>query len=139
MGLHALMLLSAGLLITADTPEKELERLQGSWTLVSLETGDGQQLTDGKLTIKGDKYEAKVGDFTVKATIKVDPAKTPKAIDFTYTEGPNQGETIKGVYSLEGDTFKFYRPLQAGGERPAEIPKEPGEGMLLVIYKREKA
>jgi uncharacterized protein (TIGR03067 family) len=126
--------LTAALLVAADTPEK----LQGDWTLVSLETGDGQKLSDGKLTIKGDKYEAKVGEFVVKATIKVDPGKTPKAIDFTYSEGPNQGETIKGVYSLDGDKFTFYRPLQAGEERPTKIPSEPGPGMLLVVYKRDK-
>jgi uncharacterized protein (TIGR03067 family) len=134
----ALLVLTAWLLVAADAPDKELEKLQGNWTLASLETGDGQSLSDGTLTIKGDKYEARVGEFTVKATIKVDPSKSPKAIDFTYSEGPSEGQTIKGIYSLEGDTFKFYRPLQAGEDRPAKIPSEPGPGMLLVVYKRQK-
>jgi uncharacterized protein (TIGR03067 family) len=139
MGLYAVVIMAAGLLTTADAPDKDLEKLQGSWVLVSLTTGDGPLATEGRLTIKDDKYEATVGDFTVKATIKLDSSKTPKHVDFTYSEGPNEGETIKGIYALDADSFKFYRPFPMAADRPEKFPtSDPAAGMLLVVYKRAK-
>ena len=138
MKLHASLILAAGLMVAADAPDKDLDKLQGDWSLVSLKLVDGPAISDGKLTIKGDNYEAKVGDFVIKATIKLDSSKDPKTIDFKYSEGPNPGETSKGIYKLDGDTFTFYRPFQGGGDRPMKIPPEPAEGMVLIVYKKAK-
>jgi uncharacterized protein (TIGR03067 family) len=128
MTLHGLTALTAALglgwLATvtapADDVKKDLDALQGT------------------LTIKDDKYEAMVAGMTIKATIKVDGSKTPRAIDFMYTEGPGAGETIKGVYAIEGETLRIYRPLEPGGDRPGKVASEPAEGMLLITYKRDK-
>lgn len=138
MKLQASLILAAGLMVAADAPDKDLEKLQGEWSLVSLKLVDGPAISEGKLTIKKDNYEAKIGDFVVKATFKLDSSKDPKTIDFTYSEGPNQGETSKGIYTLDGDTFTFYRPFQGAGDRPTKIPSEPAEGMILVVYKKAK-
>ena len=36
---------------------------------------------------------------------KLDPSKKPKAIDITQLSG--KGETIPGIYSIDGDTLKI--------------------------------
>ena len=142
MNPQVLMILAAGLLVAGDDPKEEVAKLQGTWAMAALEI-NGQSLGDeqvksGRLTIKDDRYEAEVAATTVKATIKVDTAKDPKVIDFTFTDGPNQGETSKGIYKLEGDTLTICRPYQGGGDRPTKFAAEDGSGLLLVKYKRVK-
>ena len=65
MRLHTLMALTVGLLVAADAPKdeaakKDLEKLQGTWALVSAER-DGKRLPDAevkktKITFAGDTF-----------------------------------------------------------------------------------
>src|SRR4051794_28320188 len=101
MRLHPAMALAAGMLIAADAPqEDDLRRLQGTWSLVS-DVRDGKDVPDEvvdrtTLVIKGDMFTFP-GDASIatgpSGTFKVDPGKTPKAIDATSSSGPHQGET----------------------------------------------
>jgi hypothetical protein len=81
----------------------------------------------------------KRGDEIIAAgTSKLDPSKNPKALDSTYTEGPDKGKTFKGIYQLDGDTMKFCRPGSPGDERPTEFKSTPGSGAFVSMYKRAK-
>jgi uncharacterized protein (TIGR03067 family) len=125
----------------SDEARKDLEKLQGTWLRVSGET-DGKAvpeatLKEQKLTIKGDKYTLVTGKETREGTIKLDPAKSPRAIDLMPTEGPNKGKTLQGIYELDGDTFKYCLALP-GKDRPTKFTSEAGSGHLLFTNKREK-
>jgi uncharacterized protein (TIGR03067 family) len=79
--------------------EKEVKKFQGTWTFESSEAG-GQQLPAGELkelviTFAGDKHTIKKGDQVVQVGAqKLDPSKSPKAIDVNMTEGPNKGVSL---------------------------------------------
>src|SRR4051794_31261715 len=90
----------------AGTAADAKSELEGSWDLVRVER-DGQELKPQKGTqmiTTGNKFVLKVGDkIIVAGTTKRDAGKRPKAVDLTYTEGPDKGKTIKGIYEVEGD------------------------------------
>src|SRR5262249_19704379 len=108
---HALLLVPvAFLLIAAEDAKKDLKKLEGTWSLVSGELA-GQKLPEdavknSELTIKGNKHTVKVGDDTFIGTHKVNPDKSPKAIDTMDTSGPFKDKTLLGIYEVHGDEFK---------------------------------
>ena len=123
---------------TADDSKSEFE---GTWDLVSVER-DGKELTpqkDTKMVTAGNKFVIKVGDkVLVAGTSKFDASKKPKTVDVTYTEGPDKGKTLKGIYEVEGDTAKFCRAGTPEQERPTEFKTKAGSGGLASVYKRAK-
>jgi len=91
--------------------EKEVRKFQGAWTFESSETG-GKAIPPGELKgliiiFEGDKHTIKMGDEMIQVGVqKLDPSKSPKAIDVTMTEGPNKGAVMLGIYEIDGDTLK---------------------------------
>jgi uncharacterized protein (TIGR03067 family) len=122
----------------ADDAKNELE---GTWVMVSVER-DGREIrpqTNLKMIYTGDKFVLKAGDDVVVAgTVKLDTTKKPKAVDTTYTEGPNTGQTLKGIYEVDGDTAKFCRAGAPDQDRPTEFKTKAGSGGLFSVYKRAK-
>jgi uncharacterized protein (TIGR03067 family) len=147
MKTRALMILAAGLFLAADDPKKDdakkdLDALQGKWTCVSGEVGGkptAEEDTKGvEFTVKDDTYTVKKpGDPEEKGTIKLDPTKKPKAIDFKILEGNDKGKSQSGVYELEGDTLKLCLALP-GKERPKELSTKEGSMSFLIVFKRAK-
>jgi uncharacterized protein (TIGR03067 family) len=149
MGTHTLLLLTAGLLVAAgdaqeDAIKKDRQALQGTWQLTVYEVDGNKPLPDdqlgiikaifdasGKLTVQAD------GNTVVESVTKIDPAKKPKTIDFTFTEGEQKGEMAQGIYELKGDTLRYCRAVP-GKDRPTEFASKPGTGHVLAVYKREK-
>jgi uncharacterized protein (TIGR03067 family) len=139
MKLAATAIAVVGVFLFADPPEGEdAEKLQGTWTMASFEVnGDPvpeEQLKTGKLVVKGDQYTPMLGDNSLTYTFKLDPTKNPKTIDFK----PQDGGTLKGIYELDGDTFKTCRPLLPGEDRPTEFSSKADSGLLVVVWKRQK-
>jgi len=123
---------------TADEPKSEFE---GTWDLVSVER-DGKERPVEKgtqMVTTGNKFVVKAGDKVIAAgTFKLDANKKPKWSDVTYTEGPDKGKTIKGIYEVEGDTSRFCRAGTPEQERPTEFKTKAGTGGLASVYKRAK-
>ena len=71
-------------------------------------------------------------------TFKLDPAKEPKAIDFTTAAGPDKGKRIKGIYQLEDDTLKVCFNPKKDGERPTAFATKAESSVRLNTFKREK-
>lgn len=147
MSLHLLMAVTAGLMITVDAQKNDpsqddLDKLQGTWSLVSA-VRDGKDVPDDevrrtRLIIKGDTF-AFPEDSTVgtgpSGTFKIDPSQTPKAIDATPASGPHKGETWLGIYEIEGDLYKVgFAP--SGKPRPTQFVSEPGNGHLHSVWRR---
>jgi uncharacterized protein (TIGR03067 family) len=134
-------------LLRADEPrddqvKKDLEQLQGTWIISELEI-DGQRvdtskLEGTKLTFKGDKYVVTVKDQSFEVTVTLDPTTKPKSVDMVFTDGPNKGKVHKGIYEIEGDTFKLCRPLNPESDRPRDFGTWPNTGVFYVIWKRDQ-
>jgi uncharacterized protein (TIGR03067 family) len=137
------------LLIAADAPKddatkKDLEKLQGTWVLVSAER-DGKKLSDDeakktKITVKSDTFvfpDASGIGTSQKGIIKVNPSKTPKWMDSKATNNAAQGELSLGIYEIAGGDYKvcFAPP---GKDRPKEFSSTRGSGHILQVWKREK-
>ena len=120
---------------------KEYARFEGTWRFASIEA-EGmklptEQLKDTRMVLKGNRFTVKEGDVTYKGTFKVDVAKNPKQIDVTFTEGPEKGKTMQGIYELTADTYKVCIGMP-GKPRPKEFVSKPGSGHVLEVLKREK-
>ncbi len=136
------LLTLAFLFVTAapaqDDVKKELDRLKGKWTVVSVER-DGKALAnfkDGVRTMDGEKYTlAPKTGAALMGTFKIDPGKKPKVMDMMPADGQYKGKTLLGIYELDGDTLKicFGEP---GKDRPSEFTSTAGT--VLAIHKRQK-
>lgn len=142
-----MLALVVGLLAGADEPKKDAkkdaEAFAGSWTMGSVvingETIPEDYAKTGKLVVQGEKYTVTLGEQSSVGTIKLDPAKTPKQVDFTYVEGPQKGQTIAGIYEVNGESLRICRGLTADAKRPTEFASKADSGYLLVVWNRAKA
>lgn len=145
MNAAVLMILTTGFALAADGKEggkKELEKMQGTWSVVSVEA-DGKTLPeertkDWKLTITGDKYTFAPGLESVEGIYFLDPRKKPRAIDATRTNGADKGKTLKGIYQLDGNNLKMCFNGPGNDERPEKFEAKAGSGFRLYVLKREK-
>jgi uncharacterized protein (TIGR03067 family) len=122
--------------------EKERKKFQGTWTFESVDAGGkmlpADQLKGLTLTFEGDRHTVKKGEDVIQAgTQKLDPSKSPKAIDVTLTEGPNKGAVMLGIYEIDGDTLKVCFD-QEGKKRPTEFKSPPGSQTFVNVHKRVK-
>ena len=140
-------LLTLGFVFEANAQKtgviKDLEPLQGTWTLVSGEIGarkmTAEELRKAKLVFKEARYTVRRGSGpAVMGTVKLNGAKDPKTIDITDADGPYKGETLLGIYALKGDelTECFAPP---GETRPSKFATKAGSGQFLHVWKKVKA
>ena len=114
--------------------------IQGSWDVVeqlpdAVPNVKYQSLVfkDGKLTFHAALGEQKT---TVSCEFKLDPAKTPKHIDFTVTEREKKGNTYSGLYEFKDGQLKIcYRG--PGSTRPKDFSdKQDGTiGTVFLVLK----
>lgn len=140
--LAAVTLLIGSFSVPADD-KKPADELDGKWERVS-QTVDGKAWEAGKLkghyiVVKGAKvtYMHEDKEEGPAATLKLDPGKSPKHIDVTYTDGPNKGKTHKGIYKIDGDTATACFG-DVGKDRPTKFASTPGSGTMLQTVKRVK-
>jgi uncharacterized protein (TIGR03067 family) len=114
---------------------------QGTWVPTEAELAaqklPAEVLKALKLTLADGKYTVESGGGTDRGTYTLDPAKTPKAMDITGTDGPNKGKTFLAIYELDGDTLKVCYDL-SGQARPTEFKTQPNTQLFLATYKRQK-
>ena len=125
----------------ADAGKKDSDKLQGTWTFVSMERG-GEKVPQGDagptITFDGDKFSVKAGDQVLQAgTQTLDPSKKPSAVDAKVAEGEGKGTTMLGIYEIDGDMVKACFDM-AGKKRPTEFKSTAGDGHMLVVLKRAK-
>jgi uncharacterized protein (TIGR03067 family) len=146
MRLHGLMLVAVALLIAADKTDdakKEAKKLQGTWTIVSVEV-NGEKMSEAdsknvgtKMTLKGDKYSIEGGERNHTGTFKVHPDKKPKAMDCIPDAGDLKGKTIQAIYEIKGDKIKICYDISCK-TRPEEFATKDKEGYVLIEYQRAK-
>jgi uncharacterized protein (TIGR03067 family) len=137
------VLVSGGAGASGDDVKKEMTQLEGEWSMVS-GVASGQAMP--KTMVETGKRVARDGETTItfggqlyfKAKIKIDPSKSPKAIDYEMTEGPTRGKTHLGIYERDGDTVKFCFAAP-GQERPTEFTSKEGSQRTLSVWKKRDA
>ena len=123
-----------------DVSTKELQKLQGTWRVVSSQVGDEKAAEDEVMkkiiTVKGDKLIYEYGNDRKEkreGTIRIDP-KT-KAFDWIIDiEG---GGTMQAIYDLKGDDLK----IGFGNDgliRPTSFEMSKEQVAWLLVLKRAK-
>jgi uncharacterized protein (TIGR03067 family) len=140
-------MLFLGPLLTFQVPQgpsataaEEIKKLEGRWTVVAQEY-DGERTPEFllpfvKIAVKGSRLFQTSGDETYEYAMAVDPQKTPKQMNFTFTDGAGKRETIPAIYELEGDKLKICACFK-GEERPTDFSAKK-EGQCLWICERAK-
>jgi uncharacterized protein (TIGR03067 family) len=137
------LLSTASLVADEEAAKKELDALQGMWKVENL-TQDGNPLPAATLeqitfVIKDNKYTVSLkGKEIESGTIKLDPDKKPRTIDFEITSGNDKGKTQVGIYELKDDTFKFSMAPPGKKERPTELTSTKDNHNVLSVLKRQK-
>ena len=138
-------LVLAGIAVRAAEKEagaKDLERLQGEWTMISgLADGTAvpeEMLRSSSRVCKSNETAVVVGgQLIMRAKFKIDPSKNPKTIDYEVLEGPAKGGTLLGIYEFEGETVKFCFGAP-GQERPPKFGSQLGERRTFSVWQRKK-
>lgn len=118
----------------------ELKRLSGTFQVTRFEA-DGVKSSEATLKTmlviqKGADWEFRSGGDSTTGTDTVNPARSPREIDATYTNGHLRGRTAKGIYKIEGDTVT-YCWAEPGLERPRQFAGDK-RGHTLFVLKRVK-
>ena len=109
----------------------DLDRMQGTWRAVRIETGDRPVPAGIAATVRyisdGDRVRLMEGDQPAgEGVIRLDPEADPKAFDFTATAGPQAGTADRGIYLVEGDTLT----MCLGSDRPSRFS---GAGQAALV------
>jgi uncharacterized protein (TIGR03067 family) len=127
------------LFLGAQAAQKDEEKMQGTWTVVSAEK-DGARAPEEaiqgmKVVIQGKELTIQHKGRNEKLTFKLDASKKPKVIDMTHPR--DKGENVPGIYELDGNNLKMcWR--KGGGERPTKFAAEAKSGLMMMVLKREK-
>ena len=123
--------------------KKDRQLYAGTWQAVSAEAnGNKVSEEDAKKIIVINKEDGTwtlqvEGKVVARGTSKIDPAKKPKMIDLTETEGEDKGKTFLGIYEVKKDSRKVCL-AESGKERPTEFKTAQDSGLLLIVMKRQK-
>ena len=122
-----------------DEAKKDLDKMQGSWRVVSSQVGDEkaseEEVKKRKVTVTGNTLIYETGSERKEkreGTVKLDP-KT-KALDWTFSEA---GATMLAIYELNGDDLK----IGFGNDgliRPKRFEMGKEQVQWLLVLKREK-
>ena len=147
MSWRLFLALTAGLAVAggAQNPaaDQELKQLQGIWKVVAAEANGqkvpAEDLGRYQLLIEpsGHMTAFRDGAITLQGSLTLDPSRTPKTLDVTFTKGQQSGKTAQGIYELKDGALKVCR-ANPGQSRPAEFASPPGSGLTLIVYERAK-
>jgi uncharacterized protein (TIGR03067 family) len=132
--------------VKEEAAKKDIDKLQGTWKLVSQENEGKvvEGVNEVLMIFDKDTYSYKFGGDNVglTATFKLDPSKKPKAIDITTTENKlipeSKGRTTQAIYDLDRDAFRLAEPWSAFTARPKEFTTKKGSRFTVGTYKRVK-
>lgn len=144
MAWRTLAVLVVGLLLGADDAkkddkDKDENKIQGAWTVVSMEHG-GQKAPEEEakgITVTfqaGGKVMFKFPDKEISGTYKLDASKKPKQITME-----SEGEkTLHGIYKFDGENLSICVVEGDADDRPTEFSTKEGSKARLVVLKKEK-
>jgi len=114
--------------------------LQGTWMLKSLET-EGVSFSGDlagvnfRVAIADSMMTMQVNDKQTMSTFRLDDSATPRQIDMTEEDGPNQGQVVQGIYKIEEGLLSIC-VAGAGKPRPLTFAAPAGSGAVMMVLKR---
>jgi uncharacterized protein (TIGR03067 family) len=142
---RSLALIVLSVAVTADPAadaKKDLEKFQGTWSVVAVEK-DGvkspaDELKTRKVVIKDETYTVNDGDKTIEeGAFSLDPAKKPPSITKRQAIVNGRVAPLPGSYELSGDDLKLCF-AGVGKEPPTKFEAPTGSGNSLIVLKRDK-
>jgi uncharacterized protein (TIGR03067 family) len=139
----------------AKTGGKELELLQGTWNIDTMEWGGKslpkELMTGYKFVFDGNKLNwegaigiqsrsgkvSALGDAVHNCEFKIDASQDPKQIDITLQLN-KRDRTYRGIYEIKGDTLKVCYFASDNGRRPAEFSTKDGVNIGSIVLTRAK-
>jgi uncharacterized protein (TIGR03067 family) len=118
----------------ADAGKTDLDRLQGIWSVVSIEQGGKPYKLDKTVfMVDGKRACFQSSDHEMQGGLYLEPTAKPKTFDLAMST-----RTIEGIYSLEGDTLRLcYDPRGVEeSKRPGGFLTEKGSPRVLLVLKR---
>jgi|SRR5271154_1906148 len=120
---------------------KDLDLLQGSWTITTLEI-EGQKLPTSmlancRIVVTGDRFVSTGMSAVYEGTIELDASANPPHLNMNFDAGPEKGNTNLGIYELDGDNWKLCLATR-GAVRPSAFAATPGTGFALETLARDK-
>jgi uncharacterized protein (TIGR03067 family) len=123
------------------------ELLQGTWKAVKVtmygKTADPQFMKEHPVTFTfaGNTFTmveatTKDQDTKTESTFTLDPAKSPKQMTMTPTNGPLQGVQSVLIYELRDDTLRLAMPNKPGWNGPPQHFEQ--EDVAVVALERQK-
>jgi uncharacterized protein (TIGR03067 family) len=143
----ALVFLCALVPLHGDEKDKEkpkdndLERLQGTWRVVSL-TEEGKAVVKEvadtiEIVIDKDTFTAsEKGVVGAKYSITLEPNKSPKQIDFKHLIGESKGGVEPGIYQFEKDQVRMILDEKRKGRPTVFEGKETASYSVIVLEKK---
>jgi erythromycin esterase len=126
---------------TEQAIKKDIDRFQGTWQVVSLnQEGENRPLAGPfanlQAVVKGENRILRAGEtILAQSRYRIDPLAQPPAIDVVLSDGAMRGQTMLGIYEINGDRLRLCLG-PAGGERPCEFAPKAGSGHVLQELKR---
>jgi uncharacterized protein (TIGR03067 family) len=127
---------------TQKDPKDEMEELNGTWKLISKKIQGIEAICKNEkeafITFKNGEYAWGQGGGQPGKIVGIDPSKSPKEVDYMYTDGVDKGKTYKAIYNrLNADTFTdCFGP--AGADRPREFNSTRDNQLTVMVYIRVK-
>jgi uncharacterized protein (TIGR03067 family) len=137
-----------------DATRQELQRLQGTWVLRTVEefggTTDVTKEVIARLTIKGERFTFRTDEDKLAAgVIRVDLSKKPKWLDARMTvwgRGREVKATLTAIYKIEGDALSVCGHLvflASENPPPAKRPTQfradrKYEDVYLGVFQRDR-
>jgi uncharacterized protein (TIGR03067 family) len=111
------------------------------WTFASLEvegnTIPQQAIGTSSMAIDGNTFVNSSPAAIYSGTFRLGLAGSTRTIDIGFTEGPEAGRTILGIYELDGDTWTMCLNLAPRKPRPMEFAAPVGSGRALETLVRK--
>jgi uncharacterized protein (TIGR03067 family) len=93
------------------------------------------------MTILRDRFEisSSDGQRIYEGSLKLEPARLVKRVDFLHDAGQAKGKIWLGVYSIEGDVLRVCdNAPDPARPRPDLFGAPAGAGLISVLLRREK-
>ena len=139
-----LLVLSAALLVAADTPKPQgtADPLQGKWYIVHLDRPGEKKgreafdFRDTEFTLtfdRGTVTSMHQGKVLWQGAYRLDPGVNPNAIEITRRSGPFK----QGIYQQTGDTLKLCLDYPAS-PRPTRFSAGKDSRAEVMVFRRMK-
>jgi uncharacterized protein (TIGR03067 family) len=143
MRMQAVIVLGACLAVAADSAPKEagkkdLEDIQGTWVAIAAEANGAksEEAKNLKLIIKENKITFNTGARQRESTFELDPTKKPKVIVITPLDGRHAGQALRGLYAFEKGMLRLCVNNEKD-QSPTEFATHPGDGLRIIVLKRQ--